>query len=393
MKILYICSSDLSGESGSLGSVRHIFEVCENLCRMGNKIRLIAPRYARYSHSTPIEIIYVPMLKIRFLRTITYEALAPFFILSCILLWKPAVIYWRQSYLTFFPVFLSILSNKKIITEVNGLTIDEIKSETISRFRKNIVLHFEKYNYKNSSHLICVAPVIKERLLKYYKLSKRKISVILNGVNSNRMPVIDSAKAKEALGIDPEMKVIGFVGHFFPWDGIEYLIEAASKIIQKQKNVRFLIIGHGRWGMHLPKLVAKMGLNDFFIFTGKVPWEKLYIYVNAFDVATAPYSKSINIKSGRSSLKILEYFACNKPVVASNTEAIPEIMDIKKRELGLTVKPEDSNELARAILFLLESEETKLSIGNRARAYMQKERSWEAVARKINNLIVTMINH
>jgi hypothetical protein len=46
MKILYICSADLSGETGSLGSVRHIFEVSENLCRMGNKIKLIAPNYA-----------------------------------------------------------------------------------------------------------------------------------------------------------------------------------------------------------------------------------------------------------------------------------------------------------------------------------------------------------
>jgi glycosyltransferase involved in cell wall biosynthesis len=247
--------------------------------------------------------------------------------LAYILFWKPEIVYWRQAYLTFFPVLLSRLLHKKIITEVNGLTIDEIKSEPISKLRKKILLCFEKYNYKNSSHLICVAPKIKEKIVKYYNLPGRKVSVILNGVNSDRMPVINSKEAKKAVGIDPYIKVIGFVGHFFPWDGIEHLIEAAPKIIQRQKNVRFLIIGHGMWGMHLPKLVSKMDLNDYFIFTGKVPWEKLYIYVNAFDVATAPYSKSINLESGRSSLKILEYFACNKPVVASNTVVIPEVVD------------------------------------------------------------------
>jgi glycosyltransferase involved in cell wall biosynthesis len=222
-------------------------------------------------------------------------------------------------------------------------------------------------------------------------LPGRKVSVILNGVNSDRMPVINSKEAKKAVGIDPYIKVIGFVGHFFPWDGIEHLIEAAPKIIQRQKNVRFLIIGHGMWGMHLPKLVSKMDLNDYFIFTGKVPWEKLYIYVNAFDVATAPYSKSINLESGRSSLKILEYFACNKPVVASNTVVIPEVVDIQERSLGMTVKPEDSDELARAILFFLGNGEKTINMGNRGRAYILRERSWEAVARKTNNLIATMI--
>ena len=392
MKILYICSADLSGRSGSLGSVRHILEVSENLCRLGNEIKLIAPRYSRYSQSTPVKIIYVPLVKIRFLRTLTYEILAPFLIFAWILFWKPTIIYWRQSYLTIFPVLLSSVLRKKIITEVNGLTIDEVSPEQISKLRKRVILFFEKYNYKNSTHLIGVAPVIKERIIKSYKLPEYKVSVILNGVNSDRMQVIDSREAKKTIGIDPDIKVIGFVGHFFPWDGIEYLIEAAPKIIQKQKNVRFLVIGHGIWGVHLPKLVAKMGLNDYFIFAGLVPWEKLYLYVNAFDVATAPYSKSININSGRSSLKILEYFACNKPVVASNTEAIPEIADIKAKSLGMTVNPEDPNELARAILYFLESSGKPFNMGNRGRDYISKERSWEVVARNTFNIINTMAN-
>lgn len=391
MKILYICSSDLSGDTGSLGSVRHIFEVSENLCRLGNRIKLIAPKYKYYPYSTPVEIVYVPLIKMRFLRTLFYELLSPLFIIFHILLWKPEIIYWRQSYLTFFPVLLSRLFNKKIIAEVNGLTIDEIKSEPISKLRKKIVLNFEKYNYKNSSHLICVAPKIKEKIVNHYKLPKEKVSVFLNGVNSDRMPVIHPEQAKKAIGLDTGSKVIGFVGHFFPWDGIEYLIEAAPKIIMAQKNVRFLIIGHGIWGNHLSSLVKQRGLNDYFIFTGKILWENLYMYINAFDVATAPYSKSINMESGRSSLKILEYFACNKPVVASNTAVIPEIIDIKERSLGMTVKPEDSDELARAILFFLENGEKAIKMGNRGREYIQSERSWEAVARKTNNLIATVI--
>jgi glycosyltransferase involved in cell wall biosynthesis len=392
MKILYLCSADLSGESGSLGSVRHIMEVCENLNHLGNRVTLIVPNYAPYPHSTPIDIIYVPIVKVRYLRTLIYEVLAPFFIIAYLVILRPHIVYWRQAYLTVFPVFLSRLFGKKIITEVNGLTIDEVESEPLSRMRKKLILAFEKFNYRFSSHLICVAPQIKDRILEYYRLPPGKVSVILNGVNSERMPVMDPREARKEIGLDPDIHVVGFVGHFFPWDGIEYLIEAAPQIIKEIKDVRFLIIGHGLWGEHLPKLAAQKGLAEYFIFTGKVPWEQLYYYVNAFDVATAPYSKTINFQSGRSSLKILEYFACRKPVVASHTEVIPEVVDLSERGLGIIVKPEDASALAEAILRLLKDDKLRREMAKEGRDYVERERSWKIVAQRTQVIMRSLGN-
>jgi glycosyltransferase involved in cell wall biosynthesis len=391
MKILYICSADLSGETGSLGSVRHIMEVSENLNAQGNRVKLIVPKHAIYPHNTPVHIIYVPLIKVRFLRTLVYELLAPFFIIAYLILWRPHVVYWRQAYLTIFPVLLSRLLAKKIVTEVNGLTIDEVESEPLSNTRKRVILAFERFNYRFSSHLICVAPQIRSRILEHYRVSPVRVSVILNGVNSDRMPVMDAREAKKELGLDPETMVIGFVGHFFPWDGIEYLIEAAPQIIKEIGKVRFLIIGHGLWGEHLTKLADERGLSEYFIFTGKVEWERLFLYVNAFDVATAPYSKAINFQSGRSSLKILEYFACKKPVVASETEVIPEVVDLSKRGLGITVEPENASALAGAIIRLLTDGDMREQIGKDGRKYVEQERSWKMVARRIQVIIRTLV--
>jgi glycosyltransferase involved in cell wall biosynthesis len=391
MKILYLCSADLSGTFGSLGSVRHIIEVSENLSRLGNQVRLIVPGYARYPHQTPVRITYVPIIKVRFIRTLIYELFSPFFIIGQLIFWRPHIVYWRQSYLTIFPALLSRLLGKKILTEVNGLTIDEVESEPLSRLRKSVILAFENINYRASSHLICVAPQIRERILEHYSLPRGKASVILNGVNSNRMPVMNPREAKRKIGLDPDLRVVGFVGHFFPWDGIEYLIEAAPRIIVEMENVHFLVVGHGLWGEHLPELASKKGLTNYFTFTGKVPWERLYLYVNAFDVATAPYSKAINFQSGRSSLKILEYFACKKPVVASQTEVIPEVVDLNKRGLGITVRPEDPVALADAILRLLRDRQRSYAMGKEGRAYVEGERSWEIVARKTQHIMQALI--
>jgi len=391
MRILYLCSADLSGTSGSLGSVRHIMEVSENLYHRGNRVKLIVPGYAHYPHPTPVTIIYVPILKVRFLRTIIYELLAPFFIMAYLVFWRPHIVYWRQAYLTVVPALLSRLLGRKIITEVNGLTIDEVESEPLSTLRKKVILAFERLNYRASSHLICVAPQIRNRIVGHYRLPPDKVSVILNGVNSDRMPVMDPKEAKRHIGLDPGFHTVGFVGHFFPWDGIEYLIEAAARIIKEIENVRFLIIGHGPWGEHLPELATRKGLDKYFIFTGKVPWERLYLYVNAFDVATAPYSKAINFQSGRSSLKILEYFACKKPVVASQTEVIPEVVDLTERGLGIVVKPEDATALAEAILRLLKDEELRKEMGQEGRDYVERERSWKIVAQKTQTIMQTLV--
>jgi glycosyltransferase involved in cell wall biosynthesis len=387
MKILYLCSADLSGQSGSLGSVRHIMEVSENLYRLGNEVRLIVPGYARYPHRTPVRITYVPIIKVRFIRTLLYELLSPFFIIFQLVFWRPHIVYWRQAYLTVFPTLLSRLLGKAIITEVNGLTIDEVESEPLTRLRKRVILSFEAVNYRASSHLICVAPGIRERILEHYGLPQEKVSVILNGVNSERMPVMDPREARRKIGLDPDLQVVGFVGHFFPWDGIEYLIEAAPRIIEEKGDIRFLIIGHGLWGEHLPELVREKGIEEYFIFTGKVPWERLYVFVNAFDVATAPYSKAINFQSGRSSLKILEYFACKKPVVASRTEVIPEVVDLSRRGLGIAVKPENASALAEAILLLLRDNELRRKMGEEGRAYVERERSWKIVAQKTQDIM------
>jgi len=372
---------------GSPGSVRHIMEVADNMVGFGHEVRMLVPRFGKYQDPTQVKINYVPLINIRFVRAIISEFLFVFYIAGLLLFWRPKIVYWRQSYLTIFPVLLSQLFRNKIVTEVNGLTIDEVESEDISYLRKNVVLGFEKYNYKRSDILICVAPQIRDRILEHYHLDTEKVKVILNGVNSERMPLVEIPEAKKEIGLSPKDLVVGFVGHFFPWDGIEFLIEAAPQVLEKVKNVKFVIVGSGKWGDHLPGLAREKGVGDHFVFTGRVPWEKLYNYVNAFDVATAPYSQAINSQSGRSSLKILEYFACKKPVIASKTEVIPEIIDIENKKLGLIIPAEDAEKLAEALINLLKDKKLRQKMGEGGREYVQQERSCKIVTEKTLTLI------
>lgn len=381
MRILYVHSADLSGRAGSQGSVNHIMELCAALKSRGHEIRMLAPGYGRYPGKPPVPVTYVPAPARRFLRTICHELFTPFFMAAQILRFRPRLVYWRQAHLTCLPVLTARLFGLPVIAEVNGLTLREVRTEEIPALRRAVILLLERINYRLASALICVAAGIKDSIRRHYNLNPDRIFVVENGVNLSALPLTDPGQAKKDLGIAPDAPVAGFVGHFFPWDGIETLIAAAPRVLEKFPEARFLIVGHGQWGNHLPGLAREAGVGDAFIFPGRVDFADLHRYLNAFDAACAPYTADIHDKSG-SSMKILEYFACGKPVVASRTRGIPEIVAAGEKGLGLLVSPDDPEELAEALIRLFSDPELRRKMGAGGRGYVLSERSWDASAEK-----------
>jgi glycosyltransferase involved in cell wall biosynthesis len=227
--------------------------------------------------------------------------------------------------------------------------------------------------------LIAVTPQIKEKVCWGYGIPVEKIAVILNGVDTERCRPMDRFEARRRLGLSPSAQYIGFVGYFFPWSGLEVLIDSALRILERIPGVRFLIVGSGIWGTHLPGLVEKRGLSECFDFVGTVPWEKVPAYINAFDVAVAPY---LAINSSGSSMKIIEYLACGVSVVASRTPNIPETLLVERQGVGISVPPGSPQALADALVDLLNDGQIREEMGVKGRAFVVRERSWEKVARQ-----------
>jgi glycosyltransferase involved in cell wall biosynthesis len=124
---------------------------------------------------------------------------------------------------------------------------------------------------------------------------------------------------------------------------------------------------------------------DKFIFTGKVPYEKIPLYINASEICVV-YKKPF--KSGFSPLKLYEYMACGKPVVASNVDGFEILEQLKA---GSLVKPEDANELAKAIIKLLKDRQLREIMGRNGIEYV-KTQSWEAVTRKVEKVCEGVIS-
>ena len=176
-------------------------------------------------------------------------------------------------------------------------------------------------------------------------------------------------------------KVVVYVGAMSAWHGAEDLIEIATKF---ERDLRFLMVGKGL--DMIEEKTKEISISSRFIFTGFVEHEDVPKYISAADLAVAPY----NPKGFRdmekygfyfSPIKIFEYMACGKPVVASDLEIIRDI--INENRCGLLAKPGDVEDFSEKIRMLIDDSALRKKFGDNGRNAVIEKYSWEKVAKEI----------
>jgi glycosyltransferase involved in cell wall biosynthesis len=186
---------------------------------------------------------------------------------------------------------------------------------------------------------------------------QNKISLIYSAFDiSDFFPQEPSPAILKEFNIGKNDFVIGCLGRLIsPTKGIETLLRAAALILEKMPNARFLIAGRPSKA-HL-QLVKDLGIADRFIFPGfrnDVPQ-----ILSCTDIYVQPSFKEALGSS------IIQAMAMGKPVVASNTGGIPEL--VKDNETGLLFEPKNPEALAQAVLKLAEDETRRLKMGSLGR--------------------------
>jgi glycosyltransferase involved in cell wall biosynthesis len=267
------------------------------------------------------------------------------------------------------------------VVEVNGLVIDELKVNNSMSFAYRVFSHLalrsEKLNYRYCDRIVSVTDKLKEELVNLYDVPEGKIFVINNGANTDLFKPMDQERVKAELGLEKSKKYVCFVGNLAAWQGVEFLIYASPLILEKYPEVRFLIVGDGAMKDKLVEISSELGLLDKFIFTGRVPYEKVPMYINAADVCVVTKKP---IKSGYSPIKLYEYMACGKPIIATKTYGF-EILE--QTNAGILINPENSAEFANTVLMLLNKPELLNNMDNNGREYVNVNHSWDSVARKV----------
>lgn len=393
MKVLYITLENMSLHKGS---VVHVKEVVAGLRKRGHQVGLIARAWDKPVDTDPFyNIHYSVFFPLRFLgvkRKLYFISLALLFVYLIKVLPQYDVIYAREFHAAIVAFFPRLIFNKKLIFEINGLAHEEIRLEGgswLNRIFSFFIRHGERMATKYSDRIVSVTPQIASFLIHHFRCPPGKLRVVGNGVNTRMFhPIRDEASLshwKEKLGIAQDEVVIVFVGNLARWQGVECLVESAFRLLSsREERMKFLIIGDGPIRKDLMRRVSDSGFARVFIFTGMMHYKDIPFVINVADICVAPFISRRNRKTGVSPLKIFEYMACGKPVVASRVEGLEFIED---EGTGRLVEPEDAISLEKALYDLIKTPPQRIKMGERGVRIACEKFSWESVATKIEEVL------
>lgn len=364
----------------------HTMEIYNNLSKK-NEVHLICQK-----PQTEIKVenkCYIPLfgtkrLKRTILLNFLFWMIYPLYLL---IKKKPDIFYQRFDGTLFLSPSLvfSKLFNIPLVMEVNGDMLDEISMRHEPQVYVKLIKLCEKIYYSNASRIITVTEGIKQEIIRKYGIPEEKIEVIGNGVNTEIFrPLNKISNLKTKYGLDKN-NVVAFAGILVEWQGLKYLVEAAPAILKEEVETVFLIIGDGPLKNDLIQKAKDLNIDKKFIFTGFIPHNEMPLYINASDVCVVP---KIPLKSGYSPLKLYEYMACGKAVIASDVKGFEILNQVKA---GILVEPQNSQKLSEAILQVLKDKSLKNEMGNRGRNLVLMHYSWGSIAQKTEKLLANAL--
>ncbi|MDN3652428.1 glycosyltransferase, exosortase A system-associated [Thalassotalea ponticola] len=209
-------------------------------------------------------------------------------------------------------------------------------------------------------------------------IASNKIFITPNAVDlSNFQPLYEKdAELLQRYQLQ-DKKVIAFIGSFFKYEGLSYLVDAMVPLLRKRKDVHLLLVGGGNERANLLEQIVKLRLAEHVTFVDRVSADQVARYYSLADVMIYP-RESIRLTELVTPLKPLEAMAQNKPVIASDIGGHRELIDDGKT--GFLVPAQNARALAAKIVEVLDNPEALETVKANGLEYVTKQRTWDVTA-------------
>ena len=234
----------------------------------------------------------------------------------------------------------------------------------ISEKKKKVYILMEKILAKHTDMIVNISKDEYESAVKNKIAPKEKMCIIENGIDFSKFKDSDKYReiTREKYNINKDEIIIGVVGRLTEQKDPITTIKAFKLINEKYFNTKLMFVGSGELEKEVIQYSKENGIYDKVIITGWV--NDVEKYIPAFDIAILPS------KWEGFGLVLVEYMACNKPIVASNVGGIKDI--INDNENGLLIEKNNYNELFEKISMLLENKVTILNFIRNNEKYRNK---------------------
>ena len=359
MKILYHHRTRAEDAQGI-----HVQEMVNAFRELGHEVEVAAMASKSEKQSSSLSESFISRLAAKVpplvyeLLEILYNFYGFCFLTKKIVRFRPHLIYERYALYTVAGIIASKIFRIPLLLEVNApLSYEKKKYGELAL--PDLAKKIERWICLHSYKTIVVSTPLK-KLLQNIGVPHNHMVVIPNGINPCVFnPNIDGEAVRKRFGLDGKI-VLGFVGWFRKWHGLEELLRIYVKHGMGKKNIHLLLVGDGPAYKDLEAYIRENGILEKGVtLTGPVARKNIPRYIAAFDLALQP-----DVTDYASPIKLFEYMAMGKGVIASNKDNIKEIVGNAYEALFEAGNWED---MARTILKYAQSKQQAIELGKQAK--------------------------
>ncbi len=282
--------------------------------------------------------------------------------------------------------FVKLLRRRPWIVEIRDLWPESIVAVGAIKNTKIIrtLEYIEKKVYEKSDHIVVVTDAFRE-FIQNKGIARDKISVIKNGVDlSFYRP--DDVQITDEYGFDlDKLFVASYVGTHGMAHHLETVLEAAE-ILKDRSDILFLLVGDGAEKAKLQKLKQERALDNV-IMLGQQPKDKMPLLWALSDVSMVLLKKSDLFKTVIPS-KIFESMAMKRPLVLGVEGEVKQM--VEEGQSGITIEPENSQQLANAVLQLADSKQLYDKLADNGYQYVSKFYDRKVLAGRLEAIMLEL---
>lgn len=378
MRLYYIANARIPTEKAH-GST--IMKSCEAFAREGIHVTLVVPYrrnalrgdpFSYYGLAPLFRIVVLPAIDIFFLERLVgrftfWVHLFSFYV--SLFFWilfqsRKIVIYSRDT----LSVFLALLQFE-VVFECHLIPSYKRTYFALQRMCKRII-------------------VISGQLRRIYAengYSESQILVAPSGVDTDVFSVdLTKEEARKKLDLPMDMHIIGYFGNFTTMGQDKGINDILGAVKHLPSTVLFLAVGGGNRDVaHYKEKAAQESVADQCIFLGRIKQQQLAEYQKACDILLMPFPDTHHYRNHMSPVKMFEYMASGRPIIATR---LPTITEVLNNDTALLIEPGDQKGLEGAVELLLENNDLATKLAGEARREVEKY-SWRERTKSILHFI------
>ncbi len=276
-----------------------------------------------------------------------------------------------------------------LILEVNGDMLAEYDymGRPIGRLQRLFATWATRQAFSTARVVLVPSAGLADHLAIRWGIPRAKIAVLPNAADVEAFAQAgDPAALRAELGIPDGAPTIAFVGGFYPWHGLEVLVEAFAQVRRAVPTAYLVLVGDGEVRPVVEAWVTDLGLSAAVHLTGAVCHSQVPQILALADVAVAPWR---SFPWGLAPIKLFEYMAAGKAIVASRTAGVADF--IQDGETGLLVEPNSPQAMAQALVQLLQDPERRARMAANARREAVDQHSWVQRSRVLADIYQSLL--